>query len=78
MKVANTAETTGSTVGTAGRGLKAQRFAMSGYPIQVGPTTHLAEERERLDAMTWQHFDVTRMCDHRCYPARPRPCHRSP
>jgi alpha-ketoglutarate-dependent taurine dioxygenase len=61
MKVANTVDTTRSTVGTAGRGLKAQRFAMSGYPIQVGPTTHLAEERERLDAMTWQHFEVTRM-----------------
>ncbi len=60
MNTAITKDATGSTVGTAGRGLQAQRFTMPGFPIQVGPTTHLAEERERLDAMTWEHFDVTR------------------
>ena len=41
--------------------LKAMRFALPGYPLQVGPAAHLAAERDRLAALTWQHFDVTRL-----------------
>ncbi len=41
--------------------LKAHRFALPGYPIQVGPSSHLARERDRLDRLTWEHFDVTRL-----------------
>jgi taurine dioxygenase len=61
---------TGSTAwGThGGRGttarpqdLQAQRFALPGYDIHVGPAGHLAAERDRLDALTWEHFDVTRL-----------------
>ena len=42
-------------------GRMAARFRFPGYPIQVGPTTHLAAERDRLDGLTWEHFDVTRL-----------------
>lgn len=41
--------------------LRAQRFALPGYDIQVGPSPHLAAERDRLDALTWEHVDVTRL-----------------
>lgn len=56
-----TTTTTPSTVGTAGRGMKVGRFRLPGFPVQVGPTTHLAEERERLGTLTWEHFDVSRL-----------------
>ena len=39
----------------------AARFRFPGFPIQVGPATHLAAERDRLDGLTWEHFDVTRI-----------------
>jgi taurine dioxygenase len=41
--------------------LAAKRFTLPGYPLQVGPATHLAAERDRLDALAWEHFDVTRL-----------------
>ena len=41
--------------------MKASRFDLFGYPVQVGPATHLAEERDRLARLTWEHFDVTRL-----------------
>ena len=41
--------------------LKAHRFALPGYPIQVGPPAHVARERDRLAGLTWQNFDVTRL-----------------
>ncbi len=28
--------------------MKASRFGLFGYPVQVGPATHLAEEGDRL------------------------------
>ncbi|RMI33324.1 TauD/TfdA dioxygenase family protein [Nocardia stercoris] len=31
---------------------------LPGYPIPVGPFTHLAAERERLAGLRWQHFDA--------------------
>ena len=61
MTTAATTTGWGDTVGTAGRGLPAMRFELPGYPIQVGPTTHLAAERDRLSALRWEHFDVTRL-----------------
>jgi taurine dioxygenase len=54
MPMADTA-----TVGTdAGYGLSAGRFTLSPYPVQVGPAAHVAAERDRLAALTWEHFDV--------------------
>ncbi len=41
--------------------LSAQRFRLGPYPVQVGPTSHLATEVERLNSLTWQHFSVTRL-----------------
>jgi taurine dioxygenase len=41
--------------------LEARRFALPGYDIHVGPSSHLAAERDRLDGLTWEHFDVTRL-----------------
>ena len=40
--------------------LRARRHVM-GRGVQVGPATHLAEERERLAGLTWDHFDVDRL-----------------
>jgi alpha-ketoglutarate-dependent taurine dioxygenase len=33
-------------------------FRLPGYSIAVGPFSHLAEERDRLSALTWHHFDA--------------------
>ena len=33
-------------------------FPLPGYDVLVGPFTHLAAERDRLDALTWNHFDA--------------------
>ncbi|MGN6693725.1 MAG: TauD/TfdA dioxygenase family protein [Aquihabitans sp.] len=41
--------------------LKARRFALPGFDVHVGPAAHLAAERDRLDRLTWEHFDVTRL-----------------
>lgn len=38
----------------------AQRVALPGSDVKVGPLGHLAAERQRLDALRWEHFDVTR------------------
>lgn len=38
-----------------------QRHPVSGFRTEVGPIAHLRAERERLDALTWDHFDVRRM-----------------
>ena len=40
--------------------LGATRKIMSGG-LPIGPATHLAEERERLAALTWDNFDVTQL-----------------
>jgi taurine dioxygenase len=37
------------------------RFTLDPYPVQVGPAGHVAAERERLDGLEWQHFDVKRL-----------------
>ncbi len=33
-------------------------FRLPGYSIAVGPFSHLAEERDRLSALRWRHFDA--------------------
>lgn len=43
-----------------GAALGAKRVQMPGYDTYVGPLGHLAAERHRLDALTWEHFDVVR------------------
>jgi len=37
----------------------AQRVRIEKYDLGVGPLRHLADERTRLRALRWQHFDVT-------------------
>lgn len=44
-----------------GSGLASMRVRLEPYPLQVGPTTHLAEEGRRLAGLTFEHFDVQRM-----------------
>ena len=41
-----------------GKGLPG-RVTMPGYTTQLGPLGHLAEERQRLAGLTWDHFAVT-------------------
>jgi alpha-ketoglutarate-dependent taurine dioxygenase len=36
-------------------------FRLPGYDIAVGPFTHLAEERDRLASLRWQHFDARKL-----------------
>jgi taurine dioxygenase len=36
-------------------------FRLPGYPIAVGPFSHLAEERDRLAALRWGHFDAEQL-----------------
>ena len=42
-----------------GSDLQADRVSLPHYPsVQIGPLGHLQPERERLAALTWEHFDV--------------------
>lgn len=38
----------------------ALRVSLPGSDVEVGPVAYLAAERHRLDALTWEHFDVAR------------------
>jgi alpha-ketoglutarate-dependent sulfate ester dioxygenase len=38
-----------------------EHFQLPGYVVNVGPFSHLAEERDRLAALEWQHFDATQL-----------------
>jgi taurine dioxygenase len=38
----------------------AMRVSLPGSDVQVGPVGYLAAEHQRLDALTWEHFEVTR------------------
>ena len=44
-----------------GAHLAARRLAMTPWDNFIGPVGHLAAERERLDALVWQYFDVRRL-----------------
>src|SRR5262245_8469231 len=50
-----------ATTSDAGYGLGAMRFTLRPYPVKVGPAAHVATERDRLSAVTWEHFDVRRL-----------------
>lgn len=51
----------GRRAAVAPEALAAKRFTLPGYPLQVGPAAHLAAERDRLNALAWEYFDVTRL-----------------
>jgi taurine dioxygenase len=36
-------------------------FRLPGYPVLVGPFTHLVGERDRLSALRWNHFEAHRL-----------------
>lgn len=38
----------------------AMRVSLPGSDVKVGPVGYLAQERRRLDGLTWDHFDVQR------------------
>lgn len=38
----------------------AMRVSLPGSDVKVGPVGYLAQERQRLDGLTWEHFDVQR------------------
>jgi len=42
-------------------GLALERRPRTDFPIYIGPATHLADERARLSALTWEHFDAHMM-----------------
>jgi taurine dioxygenase len=42
-----------------GAHLASQRVTLPGYDLRMGPVAHLADERARLAALTWQHFRTT-------------------
>ncbi len=44
-----------------GQRLGALRHYLPGTIVQVGPVTHLAAERERLEALRWSHFTVNQL-----------------
>jgi taurine dioxygenase len=37
------------------------QLTMGRYSVKVGPVTHLAIERERLNRLSWQHFDAEQL-----------------
>lgn len=41
--------------------LMAKRITFPGYDTMAGPLGHLAAERQRLEGLTWEHFDARRM-----------------
>lgn len=43
-----------------GKGLPG-RVSLPGYSRTMGPQTHLNEERDRLQGLTWEHFDVRQL-----------------
>jgi taurine dioxygenase len=54
-----TSTETASATEDPGARLAAQRMRLDPYDVMVGPVGHLHEERARLAALTWEHFDAT-------------------
>jgi taurine dioxygenase len=50
-----------ATTTTPTSGGKPSAFRLPGYPIAVGPFTHLAAERDRLAALRWRHFEACQL-----------------
>ena len=44
-----------------GAALQAKRIKLSRWDVHMGPLGYLAAERQRLDALRWEHFDVERL-----------------
>jgi taurine dioxygenase len=40
---------------------KPSSFRLPGYPVLVGPFSHLTDERERLAGLSWQHFEAQQL-----------------
>jgi alpha-ketoglutarate-dependent taurine dioxygenase len=38
-----------------------QLVELPGFPVRVGPFTHLAAERDRLMSLSWHHFEATQI-----------------
>ena len=47
-----------TTTTTTTQDARPSAFRLPGYPIAVGPFTHLAAERDRLASLRWRHFDA--------------------
>src|SRR5262245_31646412 len=54
----STTATTETTPRDVVKPLRAKRFRIAKYDIEVGPLGHLAAERASLAALSWEHFDV--------------------
>jgi taurine dioxygenase len=50
-----------ATTTTTSSGGRPSAFRLPGYPIAVGPFTHLAAERDRLTSLRWRHFDARQL-----------------
>jgi taurine dioxygenase len=50
-----------ATTTTTTSGGKPRAFRLPGYPIAVGPFTHVAAERDRLASLRWRHFDARQL-----------------
>jgi taurine dioxygenase len=46
---------------TTTAGATPRAFRLPGYPVAVGPFTHVAAERDRLAALRWRSFDARRL-----------------
>jgi len=46
---------------TTATGGTPRAFRLPGYPVAVGPFTHVAAERDRLAALRWRSFDIRRL-----------------
>lgn len=44
-----------------GAALEGRRIKLTRWDVSLGPVGYLAAERQRLDGLTWQNFDVRRM-----------------
>ena len=53
--------TTGSPLSTSSAARPPGAFRLPGYPIAVGPFTHVAEERDRLASLRWRHLEVRQL-----------------
>jgi taurine dioxygenase len=50
-----------ATTTTTSSGGRPSAFRLPGYPIAVGPFTHVAAERDRLASLRWRHFDARQL-----------------
>src|SRR3954468_19082927 len=58
MTMPDTRDTVAVADRDPGARLSGHRVTMARWGIQVGPLGHLAAERQRLEGLTWEHFDA--------------------